>query len=95
MSQKISWSENCHFRNNSSLGWWSSTHTCFGKYFEDKGKDIEKKNYQRILSTMVVYTKARCHMRRGEFFSASKSEIAWGQAILGGEDCNVPIQINA
>ena len=25
--------------------------------------------------------------------TASKSEIAWGQEILGGEHCHVPIQI--
>ena len=25
-----------------------------------------------------------------EYFAAYKYEIAWGQAILGGEDCNVP-----
>ena len=40
-------------------------------------------------------TKWKCHMGRGEYFEASKSEISWGQAILGGEDCNVSIQIIA
>ena len=78
MSQKLSWSENCHFINISSFGWWISAHTCSGKDFEDKGKDIEKHNYKIILSTMEGYTKWRCHMGRGEDFLESKYEISWG-----------------
>ena len=58
-------------------------------------KKINEQNYQRILSTMEGYTKWICHMGRGEYFVESRSEISWGQAILGGEGCNVPIQIIA
>ena len=75
---------NFHFRNTSPFGWWRSSHTCSGKDFEDKGKDIEKHNYKIILSTMEGYTKWRCHMGRGEYFASSKYEISILQAILGG-----------
>ena len=65
------------------------------KGFEDKGEKIEEQNNQIILGAMEGSTKWRCHMGRGEYFAESKSKIAWGQEILGGEDCNVPIQIIA
>ena len=71
-------------QGNTSFGWWRSAHTCFGKDFEDKGNEIEKQNYQRILSTMEGSTKWICHMGRGEYFEASKSEISWVKEILGG-----------
>ena len=95
MSQEIYWSENCNFRYTLSFGWWRIAHSYFGKSFENKGEKIEEQNNQRILGAMEGSTKWRCHMGRGEYFAASKSEIAWVQAILGGEDCNVPIQIIA
>ena len=71
------------------------SHTCSIKDFEDKGKEIEKQNYQRIFITMEEYTKWRCHMGRSKDLLESKSEISCGHVILGGEDYNIPIQIIA
>ena len=93
MSQESYWSENCHLRYTSSFGWWITSHTYSRKGFEDKGEKIKEQNNQRILGAMEGSTKWICHMGRGEYFEASQSEISWGQPILGGEYCNVPIQI--
>ena len=65
------------------------------KGFEDKGEKIEEQNNQIILGAMEGSTKWRCRMERGEYFTEYKYEIDWVQPILGGEDCNVPIQIIA
>ena len=90
VSRKIL-SANFNFRYTPSFGWWRTAHSYSGKNFEDKGEKIEEQNNQGILGAIEGYTKWRCHMGRREFFAAYKYEISWGQAILGGEDCNVPI----
>ena len=94
LCQERYWLENCHFRYTPSFGWWRTSHTYSGRGFEDKGEKIEEQNNQRLLGAVEGSTKWICHMGRGKYFAASKSEIAWGQAILGGKDCNFPILNN-
>ena len=56
-------------------------------------KKINEQNHKRALGAKEGVPNEDATWEY-EDFTASKSEISRGQAILGGEDCNVPILNN-
>ena len=65
------------------------------KVLKTRERRLRSRTIKEYFMMVEGSTKWRFHMGRGEYFAASKSEISWGQARLGREDCNVPIQIIA